>query len=130
MQSRCFNQRKVVFRIHTKNDKDLNEIFDKIKALLGQYGNEEESVQHRIIFQVIFSHWKNRYAGPLENVNPVFREVWSGGGVRGSAPIAAQGTWVCWAPAEPIRAHPQSPWMTTHPVADPSALSDPPPALP
>jgi hypothetical protein len=28
---------------------------------LGQYGNEEESVQHRIVFQVIFSHWKNRY---------------------------------------------------------------------
>jgi len=51
---------------------------------------------------------QNVYAGPLENVNPVFREVWSGG-VRGSAPIAAQGTWVCWAPAEPIRAHPQSP---------------------
>jgi len=44
VQPRCFNRRKVVFRIHTKNAKDLNEIFDKIKALLGQYGNEEESV--------------------------------------------------------------------------------------
>jgi hypothetical protein len=44
VQSRCFNRRKVVFRILTNNAKDLNEIFDKIKALLGQYGNEEESV--------------------------------------------------------------------------------------
>jgi hypothetical protein len=60
------------------------------------------------------------YAGSGVNVNPVFREVWSGGGgVRGSAPIAAQGTWVCWAPAEPIRAQPHPPWRTTHPVADP-----------
>ena len=25
VQSRCFNRRKVVFRIHTKNAKDLNE---------------------------------------------------------------------------------------------------------
>jgi hypothetical protein len=65
-------------------------------------------------------------AGPGVNVNPVFREVWSGG-VRGSAPIAAQGKWVCWAPAEPIRAQPHPPWRTTHPVADPS---DPPPAVP
>jgi hypothetical protein len=40
VQSRCFNRRKVVFRFHTKNTKDLNEIIDKIKALLGQYGND------------------------------------------------------------------------------------------
>jgi hypothetical protein len=41
VKSPCCNRRKIVFRINSNNPKDLNDIFDKIKNLLSEYGELE-----------------------------------------------------------------------------------------